>query len=328
MSKYLKQVLGPLTKQPSPASPPNLYTYKTRFSMLGTVGSGKSTIASLIVVTTQTLSSDMPDFYCRVVENTSQIIGDASRIRSGMFPEKTTAYNTYAAEAGLLLRWAGMWGDKKVQIPICDIAGEDIQHMIQRFSKNLGEDFGTVNYNAAANLVAYVKDSDGFVVVVPASKAVIKRGGQVEKESAELHFDPDVNLHRILNEVVIHKEQSRGRPIKGIAVIISKWDLIQPFAESMGLDVYTAQGLRDFMDVEFPATSQLIKSLGMADKVQYFPSYVDLERDNEGNPKQWGNGSPMIKIRDRDTMGRPIRRPSYPEQQYVNLIGFLKGFAA
>jgi hypothetical protein len=262
-----------------------------------------------------------------VVENTSQIIGDASRIRSGMFPEKTTAYNTYAAEAGLLLRWGGMWGDKKVQVPICDIAGEDIQFMIQKFSKNIGEDFTNVSYNAAANLVAYVKDSDGFIVVVPASKAVIKRGGQIEKESAELHFDPDVNLHRILNEVVIHKEQSRGKPIKGIAVVISKWDLLQPYAEGMGLDVYTAPGLRDFMDVEFPATSQLIKSLGMSDKVQFFPSYVDLERDNQGEPKTWQNGSPMIKVKDRDQMGRPVRRPSYPEQQYVNLIGFLKTFA-
>jgi hypothetical protein len=313
--------VGKAKIQQNQAAPTHLYTYKTRFSMLGTVGSGKSTIAGAIVLTSQTLSSDLPGFTCRVLEGTSNILSDCSNLRRGRFPAKTVPFGKYASEAGLLMGWHQIWGDKRVQVPICDIAGEDIQMMIRQYSHNM-QGIGNAAYSAAMNLVNYVKDSDGFVLAMPASKALIhKDDAQIEAEAESVDFDPDVNLARILGEVIDHKERCRGKPIRGIAVVITKWDMLMPYAQNLGMDVFTEQGLREFMDVCFPSTSQQIKACKLAN-VQYFPSYIDVERDQDGNVKKWEkDGSPKIMVKDR-------RKPSYSEQSYVNLIEFLHGFAS
>lgn len=324
--KELKYLLS--KRQPELVSPHDIYAYKTRFSILGTIGSGKSTWATLMVITTQSLSRNLPNFKCRVLEKTSTILSDASRMRLGKFPEKTKAYETYAAESGLMMGWETWRGSKNIQIPICDIAGEDIQVMIQRFSKNVGN-IGAGAFSAAMNLINYVKDSDGFILTVPASKAVGVLDEQIEKESKDVFFDPDVNLHRILDEIITYKESVHKR-VKGIAVVITKWDELRPYVESQGIDIYdqTGQGIKDFMNVYFPSTSQLLKSnsIGM-DKVRFFPSYVDLEYNKDGTKKTWKDGSNIIKIKRRDALGKPIRKPSYPEQQYVNLIEYLRTFA-
>jgi len=102
-----------------------LYEYKNRFSLLGTVGAGKSTIAGLVVLTTQTLGV-RPNFICRILERNSNIYGDVSNLRSGRFPQKTVAYDSFATEAGLLLTQKTLLGSKKIQIPICDVAGAPI----------------------------------------------------------------------------------------------------------------------------------------------------------------------------------------------------------
>jgi len=69
-----------------------LYASKCRFAMLGTPESGKTTVAAGLVLTSQTRSSDLPDFKCRVNEGSTSIISDASKLRQGIFPAKTAAY--------------------------------------------------------------------------------------------------------------------------------------------------------------------------------------------------------------------------------------------
>ena len=123
-----------------------LYKYKNRFAMLGTVASGKSTVAAGIVLTAQTLSSDIPDFYCRVIESNSEILQDASNLRRGRFPAKTKAYEKYPVESGLLLIWNKRFGgDRKIQIPICDVAGEDVQQMIKTSRLRLSNEASAAN---------------------------------------------------------------------------------------------------------------------------------------------------------------------------------------
>ena len=263
----------------------------------------------------------MPNFRCRILEGTSTVLDATSLLRSGRFPEKTQAYSPYRAESGLLLRWKGRLSEKRVQVPICDIAGEDIQIMIERFHKNVG--LGPSAYSAAMKLVNYVKESDGFILTVPASKALgIKGFAEREKESGDIHFDPDVNLHRILSAIMTHKEQSRGTPIKGVAVVITKWDLLRPYAENLGMDIYdpSGAGLKEFMDVCFPATSMILKDYELNEKLRFFPSYVELERDRNGKAKTWGPNNFKISVGAR-------RNPSCDLQSYVNLIEWLRGFA-
>jgi hypothetical protein len=99
------------------------YNVKTKFGMLGPVAAGKSTIAAAIVYTCQTLSSLVPNFYARVLPTSSHILADANNLRLGKFPEKTDPFIPRAPEAGLLIGETG-WKEKKVQVPICDVAGE------------------------------------------------------------------------------------------------------------------------------------------------------------------------------------------------------------
>jgi len=317
-------------KEEYPSS--RLYEYKNRFSLLGTVGAGKSTVAGLVVLTTQTLSSARPEFICRILERNSNIYGDVSNLRSGKFPEKTVAHDSFATEAGLLLTQKKFLGAKKIQIPICDVAGEDIQIMIQQYRKVAGP-LGTAAYSAANSLVRYIKESEGFIVAVDASRAVIgRRGEQVQSETdKQIHPDPDVNLVRILNEVFDYKEQVR-KPIKGIAIVITKWDELKPHVEHLGMNIMepTRHDLMVFMDTFFPSVSQAIKSYQFAHPsvdIAYFPTYVEIERDDKGNPKKRDDGS--FKIKPKESMLiADVRKPSYSEQTCAELIDWLLGFAS
>jgi len=316
MSKLFESLRGPKMQSNLPLE--SVYKYKTRFSMLGTTGSGKSTIAAFLVLTSQTLSSRFEHFFCLPVEGSSRILEDASNLRQGRFPAKTQAYQPFAYESGLLLKWAGTFRDRKVQIPISDYAGEDLSFMMRPKSLSTPS---PENYGAAMALCNYVLDSDGFILVVPASRALMfHRELQIEPEPSDLALDPDVNLARILGAVVSYKEQSRARKIKGIAVVITKWDLIAPYAMRYGYDISTHQGMEHFMRVCFPATAQALKFYGL-DKVQFFPSAVALEYDGDGNKKSWPSGGYMIETDSR------TRVPKYWEQTYVNLFEYLKSFA-
>jgi len=63
------------------------YKVKVRFGMLGPVASGKSTIAAALVNTCETLSSVLPNFYCRVLPTSTHILADANNLRLGHFPD-------------------------------------------------------------------------------------------------------------------------------------------------------------------------------------------------------------------------------------------------
>jgi len=332
-------ILDKLTKQrQSPAAPPHQYAYKARFALIGTVGAGKSTVASLVFLTTQTLSEDVDDFYCRVLEGTSNVFQDISNLREGHFPKKTDARQPLAQEAGLLMEWerkiGGITiGTKSIQLPFIDLAGEDYQMFDSKYTKNLGP-IGNVAHSAVENLKQYVRECEGYIVVVKASRAkgIFPEGGQLETEDdKDLSKDPDVNLVRMLNHVIDYKRQHR-QPIHGIAVVITAWDLLLPYAQKLGIDLFRIgqNDIKDFMGTFFPSVSQAIKGSRLQN-VRYFPMYVQLEYDAEGNAKKWKDGSK--KILRKQSFGtqrqqfKDMRKPSYNEQGCIDLIEYLHGFA-
>jgi hypothetical protein len=304
----------------------SLYKYKTRFALLGTVGSGKSTVAAGIILTAQYLSADDPSFYGEVIESNSDIIMDTSLLKRGYFPSKTAAYQNYAVESGLVLIWSQLAGlrERKIQIPICDIAGEDVQQMIRQTRAVLSP----TDYNANQQLLNYIKDADGFLVCVPASRALMfTDDAQLEREpsSPELVSDPDVPLARILQDVINYKAQTRGKNIKAIGVIVTKADLMDPFAERLGIDLYDPAGLREFLDNYFSATSMALKRYVDKANVRFFPSHFQVMKNKDGSVKKWAGGG------DRIALFHDIRRkrmvPRYSEQSYVDLFEWLRSFA-
>jgi hypothetical protein len=319
----------------SPAQPvfssTGLYACKTKFSLIGTVGAGKSTTAALIALTTQTLSSSRTDFFCRIIERNSNIYGDVANLRMGKFPEKTVAYNQFATESGLLLARKSTFGMKQLQMPICDVAGEDLQLTIKQYANALGP-IGNAAYSAAFNTTRYVKECDGMILITDASRVILdSEGSQIKSEDdSHLHKDPDVNLVRMLNDVFDYREQMR-KPLKGIAVVITKWDVLKPHVERLGLDLFnpSQQDMATFMDTFYPSVAQAVKSYLLTNKtvsIQYFPTYVEIDRNEDGSEKKWADGKPKVKPK-ASTQISDMRKPSYSEQSYANLIEWLLGFA-
>jgi hypothetical protein len=302
---------------PSAVTPQRQYASKYRWSLIGTVASGKSTIAALLVFAARTLSQQLPRFFCDVDEASSNILIDVSNLQRGRFPPKTKAYSTYATEAGLLMWWDQMFSNRSMNIPLCDLAGEDLQAGM----KGSMTAPSSAAYSQATQLKEYVRDSDGFILVAPASKALLfKNDAQVEKEQADIAFDPDVNLARIFGDIINYRRK-QNKPIKGCAICISKWDMIAPYAGEMGMDILTESGLTEFMNICFPSTSMKIKAL-QNPNVRFFPMFIETEKNGDGSTKVWedGTGSPRILVKDR-------RIPSFSALSCVNLINFLGSFA-
>lgn len=329
--------------------PAHLFPVKSRVATLGTVGAGKSAVVAGIVMAAETMVADDPTFFCRVIESTSNIHQDVSNLRDGHFPRKTVAFGAYASEAGLLLeqekRVAGIkYGVKRVQNPICDIAGEDLAQTIRQV--RMAGPLGNIAKQAVRNLIAYVRESDAFIVIIKATRAkgLFPRGEQLETEEPgklegerTLSSDPDVNLVRLLEDLINYKQTHRSRPIRGIAVVITAWDRLKQsgVADKIGFDILNPHvgqsDLQHFVQACFPAVYAAIRSLRIPN-VQYFPSFFEVETDEQGNEKRWPDGSPIIRSRQEsagnpDQWWRDLRQISHSQDTFMRIVKWLLEFA-
>lgn len=334
---------------------PSLFPAKSRLALIGTVGAGKSTVVGGIGITAETLVRETEGtaqpFYCQVLEGGSEIHQDKSDLRGGHFPRKTQAYTGFASEAGLLLEWEKRYGPvtawhKYLQVPICDLAGEDIQQTIRQVVNK--RDIGTVSKQKVANLIGYMRESDGFIICLKGTRAKGFRKQLEPEKDKLLSSDPDVNMVRLLQDLVYYKMNNQSKPIKGMAVIVTAADILQrEVGDEMGFDItqhydkvkqpqqYANQqkDILDFVSACFPATYAAIRSLRVPN-VQFFPSYFEQETDIEGNPQYWTDepDSPKIRTRKINLMSEDwrhnLRKISYSEAWYIDLIDWLRNFAA
>jgi len=297
---------------------------KTRFTMIGPVGAGKTTIAALMLITAETRSQDEPSFYCNVLEYGSQIREAAWSLRSGHFPPKTVPTGQYAYETGLEIVSKRFFGDKKVHIPLIDVAGEDQQIMLAKYvgpkaSRN------PVNYLNAKTLLTYMKSSKGFILTLCAPRVPIP-GLDLDREPEGISNFPDVNISRMLQEVRNYK---KGKSIEAIFVVITKWDILQPYLiEKQGIDLYAPNGIRQFMNVYFPGTTMQLKQLEEKGVVKYYPSHVKLVKDEKGEAEYWGPGDPKVNVVTKDAEENPCLLPDYSQASYMALFDDLEALAS
>ena len=301
------------------------YEFKTRFAMLGTTGAGKSTIAGLMLVTAHTRSNDIGDFYCQTVEHKSGLRVSASNLRRGIFPPKTIPTGNTTYESGLKIRRKGMFGEKFVHIPIVDVAGEDLQYLLNDFE--MGAVTDQINYRRLSSLLDYIKNSQGFILVLPTPR-VFTGNKQAELEPDDLAEDPDVNLSRLLEKIIEHKERNRGNPIKGVAVVLTKYDMFQDYALKHNMNLYSPGGIEQFMRIHFPDTNMQLKYLQEKGLVRFFPSYVSLEYDEHGQIERWN--CPGQHFHNKPKVKRIAERniPEYSESAYMALFEYLEQFAS
>lgn len=293
---------------------------KRRICMLGTVMSGKSTIASGIVVTCESMSALMPDFYCYVLPESTHILVDANNLRRGKFPIKTDPYAPRPFESGLVICERG-WKEKRVQVPLCDIAGE-ISDQISPYNPGLNP-LERRAQHINQQIISYIRDSNGFIVALPANEALMM------KDSAS-KTDADAYTYHILSQVIEYKKRNKRSPkLEHIFVVITKWDEVKDLARDYGMDVYdTSQnGLYRYMVNGFPSLSMLLKPLVEQEMVHFYRSYFEIRRDNN-NEKIKYPGTKSDYIATFEDPSSDVRwRPKYAEQEYVQLVKDIGGMA-
>ena len=296
----------------------NAYKVKNRFAMLGPVSCGKSTIAAGFVHTCETLSSIVPNFYCRVLPTSTHILADANNLRLGKFPEKTNPLTPKAPEAGFLLCERG-WREKKTQVPMCDVAGEITDYINYRASGTtpaqvIRQRLDSIN----STVVETVKDSQGLIMALSAPDALMFR------ENAST-FDADVYMHTVVNAILQYRKD-KHRPDPHVIIVLTKWDKVITQSRDIGMDVYESQeGLAKFLANGYPATNMLVKPLRDKGLVHYFRSWFAIKHRQDGTEETWPDGKPVIDlIEDEDAFIR--FRPRYAEQDYIDMVKLIGSF--
>lgn len=299
----------------------NLHQYKVRFSLVGPVRAGKSSLASAIVVAAATMSSQLEGFYCRVLPKSSSIMQDANNLRTGRFPPKTDPYTTVAPEAGLIIGQGARGfnkNNKVMQIPICDVGGEIYDVLAIR--RPTQQQYNRIQ-NINRNVVNHIRDSQGFIICVPAPDAIMFRTDYLANDS-------DSYLYTVMSQVMDHKRYSKTK-IEGVGIWITKWDQAMEQAKALNMDIYADDGGRSierFLVNGFPNLSMLLKPLRDAGKVRYFRSYFQLATRQDGSIDRWPDGEPKIAI-EEDPTNKILLKPKFAEQECVNFIKWAASFA-
>jgi hypothetical protein len=283
-----------------------------RIIFVGTRGSAKTTALGCLSLTCDLKSLSDKNFVAFIDEKTSGGIRQVpSDLCQGKFPPATIAGNIY--EADMVMSWQGVFGKKTVILPFAETAGEDMEKLIGPYHKDLYRRQAT--FQEAKGLTDYICNSHGYVLVAPVSRALMFDGKGIEKEPDSLLPDPDVNLARILASIYRYKRESRSPKIEGIAVLLTKYDMIDVFVKARGMDFYHEDGMRRFLHTYFRQTSSLLKYYGL-EKVRFFPVHVQVERiEKKDGSVQFTN----------NILTDPHRNlPLYSEQSYLNLIDWIK----
>jgi hypothetical protein len=312
MAQILRNIFSPSSK-----------THEKRVIFVGTRGSSKTTALGCLALTCDILSSQDKNFRHYIDEKTSGICQVPSDLCQGRFPEATPPGFVY--EADLILKWSGNLGEKTVCLPFCETAGEDIENLIGPYQKSVYRK--PLNYEEADQLNRFIGDSNGYVLVVPVSRAHIPGIPQMDEEPEALLQDPDVNLSRILKAVYRHKKNARSPPIEGIAVLLTKYDMVDVWLRTRGMGLCNSdgtineQGAQSFLSTYFRQTMSTLKYYGM-DKVRFFPVHVQAEKH------RLADGTVVFTKHDDGTYKIAVDQernlPIYNEMSYRLLIQWIK----
>jgi len=290
-----------------------LHDFKVRFSLVGPVSAGKSSLAAGLVVAANSMSSTMKNFYCRVLPKSSYILTDASNLRAGRFPARTDPYNPVTYEAGIII---GDRNNKKtMQIPISDTGGEVLDALALR-TPTMEQHERIKNINR--NVVKHIRESQGFILALPAPEALIFRTGYAMQ-------DVDSYVYTVLSDIMDFKLFS-GTVIDGVAIWVTKSDEVLEEAANLGMNLLHPEGMMRFLDNGFPNTMMLLKPLREAGKVQLFRSFFTIQRRDDGSLDLWEDGNKKIKILD-DPSNYVRFKPEFAELDSVKFIQWAASFA-
>lgn len=280
-------------------------------TVVGTRGSSKTTALGCLSLTCDLKSLNDNNFSAFIDEKTSGILQVPSDLCQGKFPDATPPGWLY--EADMIMSWKTPFGKKTVVLPFCETAGEDMEKLIGPHTQSVYQ--RQPNYREAKQLTDYICQSNGFILAVPVSRARMFDGNAIEEEPDSLLKDPDVNIRRILAAIYRYKRMSKTKDIEGIAVLLTKYDMIDVHCKSRGMNLYDHDGATRFLHTYFRQTSSLLKHYGL-EKVKFIPVHVQVQK----NEKRDGTVEFTNQI-----LTDPVRNlPLYSEQSYLELIDWIK----
>jgi len=256
-----------------------------------------------------------------VQERTSGIRQCAAELRQGMFPEKTVADHIF--EADFLMGWDHSFSKREViRLPFCETAGETFGLMLDRFKKGqyeISPDMQDIDL-----IYDYILNTDAIVLIAPVTRPL---GIEVEK-GAKLNL-PDVNLSRLLSGIYGYKmddakSNPAHRPIRGIAVFLTKYDAAQKFLETNQMSLETKEGVHAFITKYFPDTYSVLGWYGL-ENVKFWPTGVEIETEKNAMGKIVAKRHPLNPDRGyKIKVDHNRNMPKCTEQPFYEFIDWLK----
>lgn len=252
-----------------------LKEYEKNITIVGTRGASKTTQLGLLGLTCEIESVDNKNFTYDIDERTIGIRQIMSDLCQGKFPPATPAKRIY--EADIVMTWKSGWkGETTVRLPLVETAGEDIENLIGPYRKN--QYAQTSSYQEAENLNKIIAKSNAFILVVPVSRVPANFPQVVDAEPETLLSNPDVNIVRILDGIYKYRQRARSKPIEGIAVCLTKYDMVREWLVSQGMDLFTPEGQYTFLNTYLRQTMGKLKKYGLK-RVKFFPMYVQVAKE-------------------------------------------------
>lgn len=325
---------------------------------IGTMRAGKTTHFAGLGATAQFKVNDSNGTFRFIPrEETTNLLDDIAELKAGHFPEATKIVTGTTVKPSFLFEWedSTLLGNRfnvirQADMPIIDYAGEQLVGLQKRIkaartfeqasaiqgSEQIDQLTVTVNQASALLLIINATRAEGLPIFKP----------EPYQKIPGMSKHPDVNMQRIIGPILELKRLNAdfNPPLERIGVVFTACDVLFPIAKT--IENFTGrpfdplnpeiseQSLSDFMKAFFTGTLSLLSSLNV--KVQYFPSYFELEKIN-GQTQYWNpeepdeeKREPKIKrgnIFDSPDWVHNVNRPKYTEYWFNREIEWLKEFA-
>jgi len=299
----------------------SLKQYEKYITILGTRGASKTTILGCLGLTCEIESVNNPKFTYDINEHTVGIRKIISDLCQGRFPPETPPGHIY--EADIEMTWGNGWsGKKSVLLPLMETAGEDVEHLIGAYRKDPYRQVS--NYQQAEALNKIIARSNAYILVVPVSRIPGPYPQVVDEEPDSLLSNPDVNIVRILDGIYSYRKRAHSKNIEGIAVLLTKYDMVAEWLKSRGMDLFTSEGLHLFLNTYLRQTMAKLKRYGYQ-KVRFFPVYVKVAKEILLDGK-------VRFVKDEDGFiietDPQYNLPLYTQQSYHQVIQWVKDIVA
>ena len=244
-------------------------------TIIGTRGAAKTTMLGLMGLTCEIESVDNKNFTYDIQEWTVGIRQIISDLCQGKFPPATPPGHLF--QAIMTMTWNSGWkGKTTVNLPLVETAGEDLENLIGAYRSHQYKQ--TPTYQQAEKLNKQIARSHAFILVVPVSRIQGLYPQIVDSEPESLIQNPDVNIVRMLDGIYKYRQTARSKPIEGIAVLLTKYDMVDQWLIGEGMNLETPEGQHKFLNTYLRQTMGKLKRYGY-DKVKFFPMYVRVAKE-------------------------------------------------